>query len=408
MEKFDVIVVGAGPAGSTAAASLGRQGVRTLLIDRERFPRSKPCGGGISARALARFPYLAAEVMAKISSHPIHKVYLESPAGHSVLYEAAAPVYHLIRRVDFDDALFRRAEPLVTVLEETTIRRLEVERNEARVETSTGQRFTAAVVIGSDSANSLVARHAGLRQGTVHAEYAIDMMEESTYEWLQVRDRDTIYVYYGLARHFGYGYVFPKGEHINLGFGCKLDYYLAHLKGRGREHHREFVDDVRKKGIIQGEPNPQSYEAFPIPISGPLPRTWRDRVLLAGDAGGFVNAFTAEGIYYAMVSGELAARAAVTALHTGDCTNLRHYEDLWRGEIGQDLDKSVSIQKRLLGDPSRIDRVVQAAQKDPRLLALLAGYATGSVAYPELKRYLIRSALPLYLWEKARATIGVN
>lgn len=410
MSSFDVIVVGAGPAGSTAAAYLGQQGVRTLLVDRARFPRSKPCGGGISARAVTRFPYLSGEIFSQIPVHPIHKVYLESPAGQGVTYEASSPVYYLIRRCEFDAALYRQAADRVATCEGTLVRKLTVDQGQTVIETSSGEQISAALVIGADSANSLVARHSGLRQGTVHSEFAIDMMEESTYDWLHVRDLDTIYVYYGLARHFGYGYVFPKAEHVNLGFGCKLDYYLSHLKGRGREHHRQFVADVCDKGVITGTPNPHSYEAFPIPISGPLPRTYADRVLLAGDAGGFVNAFTAEGIYYAMVSGELAAKAAVDALVREDCSaaQLQQYQASWEAELGEDLHQSVSIQKRLLGDPTRIDRVVRAAQKDERLLALLAGYATGTVEYAKLKRYLLRTALPLYLWEKAKLTIGVS
>lgn len=408
MHRFDVIVVGGGPSGSTAAVRLGTAGVRTLLIDRARFPRSKPCGGGISARALVRFSHLSTDIFPTIPVHEIHKVYLESPAGHGVQYSAASPVYYLIRRVDFDAALYDRARATsnVEVCQGAFVRAMKVTNDFVQLETSTGDVFGAGIVIGADSANSVVARLAGLRQGTVHAEYALDMMEESSYDWLQVADRDTIYVYYGLARHFGYGYVFPKANHVNLGFGCKLDYYLQKIKGRGREHHAEFVEDVRSKGVVSGKTNPASFEAFPIPISGPLPRTYAPRVLLAGDAGGFVNAFTAEGIYYAMVSGDLAAEAAIKALASNRTGELSHYESLWKREIGDELSKSVEIQQRLLGDPTRIDRIVRAAQKDPNLLALLARYATGAASYSELKQYLIRTALPLYVWEKAKMALG--
>ncbi len=84
---FDVIVVGAGPAGATAAKLLGEAGVSTLLLDKSAFPRDKPCGGGISARVTHRFPYLES-ALATIPVNWVNKVYLESPAGFTVDYQS--------------------------------------------------------------------------------------------------------------------------------------------------------------------------------------------------------------------------------------------------------------------------------------------------------------------------------
>jgi flavin-dependent dehydrogenase len=124
-------------------------------------------------------------------------------------------------------------------------------------------------------------------------------------------------------------------------------------------------------------------------------------VLLAGDAGGFVNAFTAEGIYYAMVTGDHAARTAMDAIRKkGD---LSAYEQAWKKEIGQDLAKSVSIQRLLLADLSRVNRIVKAAEHNPTLAGLLAHYATGALPYKQFKRSMVFRALPLYAREKTRA-----
>ena len=89
--------------------------MRTLLIEKAAaFPREKPCGGGLSSRALTRFPYLK-EVFGEIGVNSIRRVYLESPDGNSVLHEQAEPLMHLVRRWEFDAALFRRAAAMVAV-----------------------------------------------------------------------------------------------------------------------------------------------------------------------------------------------------------------------------------------------------------------------------------------------------
>ncbi len=228
------------------------------------------------------------------------------------------------------------------------------------------------MIIGCDGANSVVARASGLRTGHVQSDYAIDMMEETPREELSTAERDRMYIYYRIRSHYGYGYVFPKTAHLNVGVGFKLDYYLANLRGEHYAHHQSFVEDLKSKQVLAGQSNRANFKAFPLPISGPLARTYGDRVLLAGDAGGFVNALTAEGIYYAMVTGELAARAAMQGQLSG-------YERAWKREIGDELAHSVRLQKLLLADPTRIDRIVRAASRHPVLADLLAHYATGRI-----------------------------
>ncbi len=104
MAQYDVIVVGGGPAGATAAYFLGLGGIKTLLIDKSRFPRSKACGGGISTRLISRFSHLR-RPLASIPVNWIHRAYLESPSGLSVEYSAEQPLYLMVRRFEFDGLL---------------------------------------------------------------------------------------------------------------------------------------------------------------------------------------------------------------------------------------------------------------------------------------------------------------
>src|SRR6266446_1686328 len=99
-----VVVVGAGPAGATAARTLAKAGVTVRLLDRSKFPRNKPCGGGISLRVVERFPYLAPE-LSRIATHTVARLHLEGPGGESTVIESDGPAAVMIRRVEFDALL---------------------------------------------------------------------------------------------------------------------------------------------------------------------------------------------------------------------------------------------------------------------------------------------------------------
>ncbi len=405
---YDVIVVGAGPAGSTAARVLGEAGISTLLLDKSAFPRDKPCGGGISARVISRFPYLES-ALAGIPVNWVHQIYFEAPSGVAVDYRSETPLYLMIRRCEFDNLLSSLARKQVDFVAPALVRKLDFGPDEVAVHADVAgvpQQYRAKLVIGCDGANSIVARASGLRTGSIQKNYAIDMMEETPYTELSIAARDKMYVYYGYQGSYGYSYVFPKKSHLNLGIGCKLDHYLNGMRGARYAHHSEFVDRLIAENLLTGASNRANFRVFPLPISGPSPRTYAERTLLCGDAGGFVNAFTAEGIYYAMVTGELAGRATVDAIRTQDMQRLSGYEQSWKREIGQDLGKSVSIQRLLMADLRRVDRIVKAASRDQPLAGMLARYATGALSYRQFKTSVLRRALPLYLREKTRAFFG--
>src|SRR4029450_6163130 len=152
---------------------------------------------------------------------------------------------------------------------------------------------------------------------------------------------------------------------------------------------RGFVSRLRDRGVVVGDSVKQNFPPFLIPVGGPLRETGRGRVLLAGDAGGFVNAVTAEGIYYGMVSGELAARAI---LETGHATNLvRRYRGACDYEIGAELRDSVRIQRYLFADRRRIAQVISGANRERSSTRLILDFAMGRRTYRDLRRgFLLR------------------
>jgi geranylgeranyl reductase family protein len=376
----DVLVVGGGPAGAMAGLALATTGVSTILLDKKVFPRDKPCGGGIRHGVRRRFGGLMNDLERRVPIHEISKVVMEAPSGASVLATLDQPLYLTFRRIEFDDALLRAARDAgARVIEGARIVSLERNERGVTVGCADGRRLTARAIVGADGVNSIVARAAGLTDGFTNAELAIDTMEETPLEELGVTDTEAMYVAYGYKGWPGYGYVFPKRRCVDAGVGFLLPFFKETLGGAPYEHHARFVQEMSAKGVVRGRSNPDNFKAYRLPLCGPLPRTVADRVVICGDAGGFVNAYTGEGIYYAMVTGEHAGLTLAEALKDDDLSarRLAAYETRWRREIGEELSDAVRIQRRIFANPALVDRIIRAAAVDAHLCRLFARVALG-------------------------------
>lgn len=392
----EVLVVGAGPAGATAARALALAGVRTLLVDRARFPRTKPCGGAITVRALARFPHLS-PVLERIPTHWISALDLESPDGAVAHLRSPRPAVFMIRRVEFDAALVAAAtDSGARLAEGIDVCGIKEDHDGVEVATRDGHRFRAAMVIGADGVHGIVARRLGLFHGWQRDAVAVDMMEEAPASQLAAVRDDTLWVGYGYELHSaqlaaplhrGYAYVFPKTGHTNVGIGYLASNYRQAAPRRAFDLYDGFVSRLKERGVLRGTPSRAQFTPFLIPVGGPLRQTGTARTLVAGDAGGFVNAFTAEGIYYAMVTGDLAARACVSRLRRGQDAR-DTYRALWREAIGAELRDSVAVQHLLLNRKGWIDRMVREVGKSPSLVDPIIHWATGADSYRRLRRDL--------------------
>jgi len=415
--KLDVIVVGGGPAGSTAARTLALAGARVRILDRSVFPRNKPCGGGISVRALKRFPYLERN-LGSIATHFVSRLYLEGPSGESTIVTTNEPPVLMIRRWEFDALLHALAvDAGAAQVPHADVVQASQDRDGVTVVTRDGRSFSAPYVVAADGVHSVVARRLGINPGWPAASVALDMMEETPRTALRDVDPSTLWVAYGFnpgrgstvkghEAHEGYAYIFPKRDHVNIGIGYVLSHYRETIDAAPYDLQRAFVARLRAEGVVEGESVRRNFTPFIIPVGGPLRRPGRGRVLLAGDAGGFVNGFTAEGIYYAMVSGEIAARALL-ASGTDPSRLAASYRAACDHEIGTELRDSVLLQRFLFADRRRIARVIAGAARERILTEVLLDLARGTRAYSVVRRRLI-ARLPLLAlqltWVRLRQT----
>jgi geranylgeranyl reductase family protein len=382
-DRFDAIVVGGGPAGSTAARTLALGGARVLVLDRAAFPRNKPCGGGLTCRVLTRFPYLQS-ALPRISTHAIKRLYMEAPGGESVTVESDQPTVLMVRRVEFDHLLLKMAQEAgAEVMERVEITRAAEDGSGIRLESRDGRVFSTPLAVAADGVYSVVARRLGFNPGWPRDSVALDMMEETPSDRLRAIDQETLWVSFAPGTGHGYGYVFPKRNYVNVGVGYVVSSFKTTIGGSPYALHTAFVSSLRDRGLVEGEPDRACFTPYQIPVGGPLRVTARGRVFLAGDAGGFVNGFSAEGIYFAMVTGDLAAKAILSGAAP------RLYERLWRREIGAEMRDSRFLSHFVFGDLSRVGRLVRGVRAFPQVAGLLVDYATGTDTYRGVRRRFV-------------------
>ncbi len=297
-EVWDAIVVGAGPAGCAAAYDLAASGRRVLLVDRSSFPRPKACAGGLTRKAVRALRYGIEPVVRRWES----RIVLEQDRSHAITVGGREPVCAMTVREELDAFCLRR-----TIERGATFRRIPalaglVQGTEwVELRLADGQALWARFVLGADGVGSRVRALLGdaswFRTG-----FAL----EANVAYVQRDERFPLLFDFAPVPG-GYGWLFPRDNHVNVGLYAEsagplnreaLERYIAARCGPGREVSRTV-------GQFLG-----------LGAAGYLPKPGT-RVLLAGDAAGFVDPLTGEGIYGAIRSGQAAASAMDAALGRG-------------------------------------------------------------------------------------------
>lgn len=365
---YDLLIIGAGPAGSTAAKLAADRGYHVLLVDKARFPRHKTCASWVNRLAFERFPYLEAERASLVDAAFYGIEFWDSTLARSARYEERQPSGYLTLRHKFDDGLRKIALAAGAEMREGAgIQELIEHSDRVEVRLDNGESFAGKVLLGADGASSRVAVLAGFRKGWAENQFVLAANEDIPCSPALIDkffgSRFPIYVGLRFRELVGYGWVFPKREHVCVGIGGRL--------GPGekiQEWYSRFLEAVQSRGLAPAElarpgglgSRDVHYAVDPAGAVNKVETLVRGRVLLIGDAGGFVSGATGEGIYPAMESARAAVDVVDRGLRDGQLPErLAAFNLAWRKVLGGYL-RNLPGGERREQTHSRVDMIFRS------------------------------------------------
>jgi len=299
-EEYDVIVVGAGPAGSTVAYELAKNGVKTLLLDKKSEDWEKPCGGAISARRFKEF-----NIPTDIASSKAKYIDIHTPSGMS----RTRYTNYIVKRKDLDMYLAKRAAEEGAVLNfETKFEDFKLE--EGVTVTTSKRKFRSKVLIGADGVNSTVRAKCKEKYGGKFKVNKSQLAPSANVLYKGKHDLDAIHIFAdkNIAPH-GYGWLFPRGKDIlEVGVGSvRIDgaTYSVQESLQRFEETCSHIEGFKRLGSTQ--------KGYWI-LHDPLEQISTNRVLLCGEAAGLIPKIVCSGISTGMISGRVATRFILDAI----------------------------------------------------------------------------------------------
>ena len=382
---YDVVVIGAGPAGSMAAKTAAEKGLDVLLVEkRQEIGVPVRCAEGVSRDAITKFididrRWIAAEVNgAKVFSPDGTEVKMtEKMAGNEVGF--------VLERKIFDRHLAKLAgKSGADVIVKTNARSIR-RKSENKVEVSfikMGERFDeeTKLVIGADGVESRVGKWAG-----IDTTLKSDEIEVCVQYLMTDIEFDSDYSYFWFGNEIapgGYVWLFPKGDNTaNVGIGI--------LPKLAKKSAKEYLDKFVKERYGGGEITEMVVGG--VPIKGPIETAVADNVMLVGDAARHADPITGGGIANAMAAGYFAGSIAAEALESGNYSRnfLLKYDELWKNDFGKNLERNKILQQKLikLDDPT-LDKLAKS----------ISGYDLEQFSVKRLVVELIKKN-PRVLWD---------
>lgn len=344
---YDVIIIGSGPSGASAGRKAGKLGLKTLLLEKEKFPRYKPCGGALSEHAIS---YLDFELPQNIIEWEI--------TGANIFFKDQSVKAHkdyrmsvLISRDKFDNFMLEKAKETGTQVhtgEKVLCCREMADCVEVDTEINTYQAKFAIVAEGAQGLVKTCVRPVDSKD-----KYGVCVVTEVPAEESEIEERlgNAIELYFGVASG-GYGWIFPHKTYYSVGIGGVTKDF---------QHPKEAMLDFLRDNGFKGD---YKLHGHKIPMGGYKRKITGSRVLLSGDAAGFVDAFSGEGLAYAIKSGQFAAEAiSGICLYGGNLKDLKKYESLCQSEFGTHLKYSMIFSNIMHRFPDRTLKIMTSNEK---------------------------------------------
>jgi len=372
MNAFDVIIIGAGPGGSSAAYLLASSGMRVALIDKASFPRDKLCGGMLSERTEkvyksifgdrwedaheftssgARFFYRG-RLINEVSNY--RKIYFTTRMSLD---------YHLVRLACAKGA---------TLFENTCAASLEPESGLVRL--TNGAPLRGNFIIGADGVISMAAKNLGfpVQKEKLATALEIEFPRQGNMEEVCQPE-----IHFGVVR-WGYGWVLPKKDTLTIG--------IAGLAQKNRSLRESFLAFLKQ--VCSHVPDIK-WQGHPIPIGNFMLRPGRGNILLVGDAAGFVEPLTGEGISFAMQSGSCAAHAILDATDSGNPQSASgHYKQRYQ-QMARLLNQAQWMRYLVFSDFSE-KLFIKVLQRSQNVIHRYMDLAADEMDYADYSKFLIK------------------
>ncbi len=372
MKSYDVIIAGAGPAGAVLAYAMASKGARVLLLEQERLPRYKPCGGGLTLKAVKSLPFDASATYESIAEGGI----LHYRGVELIRKDLAQPAAWLVMRHRFDHFLVEKASDVgAEVREGVKVQGFEEQSAGVRVFT-VREAIRGQYLVGADGVHSQVAKQSGLRR---NSPMGIALEAEIVVPPASLQAQASYATFDFGAIPGGYGWIFPKKEHLSVG--------VFHAQAARFPALREAL-----KSFIASQPILREHEiticrGHHIPFGVGRNRLHQGHVLLVGDAAHLADPFLGEGIAYAIRSACLAAQCLGEALIKGKGV-LRSYSTRVFREFGVPFQWAAWVAKVTYAFPANASFMMA---KHPFLINSILGVLRGDLSFQGLAlRVLLR------------------
>jgi flavin-dependent dehydrogenase len=301
------------------------------------------------------------------------------------------PIIATILRKDFDYGLVKIAVAKgVDFLDEKTVTDIKILKDKAIIILEDGQKIESQIVIGADGVRSVIVEKSNLVKNS--GDICVCLVKEQPMKEGQINkyfsEKRTVHIFIKIQGIAGYGWIFPKKKHVSIGIG-EFESAIDKTKPKTnlKEIYEKYIDTLKENNIMPRDLKINNPKGSTLPIF-PIDKTFADRLLICGDAAGFINSISGEGIYYAMTSGEIAANVIDEALKVNDTSErfLSKYQKLWKDDFGKDLKLFGRFNKQW-GKGS--EKFVRLLTKDKKLAKLTMGVTGGQISISRYRLAII-------------------